>query len=918
MNRFGKDIAGAVAAFLALCAFQAFAAAQEKKPAVEKVRSLEGITEYRLPNGLHVLLFPDDSAPKVTVNMTVLVGSRHEGYGETGMAHLLEHMLFKGSTKFPEADKALQQHGASFNGTTFLDRTNYYETMPATDENLKFGIEFEADRLVNCFVKREDLVKEMTVVRNEFERGENNPQYILYQRMLAVAFEWHNYGKSTIGNRSDIERVPIENLQAFYRKFYQPDNVVLTIAGRFDEKKALGYVAEYFGPIPRPKRILPKTWTDEPAQDGERFVTLRRVGKVPLVGTLFHTPSAAHPDNPAVEVLARVLGNSPSGRYYKALVETKNVSSVGSFASSWHDPGILMSFADVVPGADPEAVKKELIDLAVDFKPASKEEVERAKQEYLAERNRALTNSQTIARELSEWISAGDWRLLFWHRDMVAKVTPQDVDAAAEKYLRRTNMTVGMFLPTDKAVRTYVPPGPEVAEVLKDYKGGKALAKGEVFEVSPENIEKRVKRVELPGGLKVALLEKKTRGAKVVASMAVHYGNEKSLTGKVTAARFLGDLMRRGTKKHSYQELEDALNKLESSLSVSSDVGRLSVGIQSKREHLGAVLDLLREVLREPTFPESEFEIMRRERRQAIQQAMVSEQALAFQSLQRKLNPYPKDDIRYVPDFKESLARLEAVSRDEVAKLYAEQVAAGKVEIALVGDFDADDVLARLKSLFADWQPRVPYERIATKAFTDIKPSTETIQVPDKAGAVFVAGLNLALNDQDPRYAALTIGNYILGGNFNSRLFDRLRQKEGWSYGARSYLTVDAQDKDSSFLMFAICNPGVIDKVDRGAVEELTKLVKKGVDSEELSLAQKAYVEEQKVGRANDATLVGQLRLGLYLGRDYLWYAERDRNISGLTPDQVNRALAETLHPDRLTIVRAGDFTKKGAEPKKK
>src|SRR5438309_1730734 len=230
--------------------------------APQKVTTVEGITEYRMGNGLRVLLFPDSSTSKVTVNLTVFVGSRHEGYGETGMAHLLEHMVFKGTPTHRDVPKALRDHGADFNGTTWVDRTNYFETMPAGDENLEFALNLEADRLVNSFVKREDLVSEMTVVRNEFEMGENNPEGILSQRMAAVAYEWHNYGKSTIGNRSDIERVPIENLQAFYRKYYQPDNIVVIVAGKFDQARAIQLITEQFGALPAPKRKLPQTYTE--------------------------------------------------------------------------------------------------------------------------------------------------------------------------------------------------------------------------------------------------------------------------------------------------------------------------------------------------------------------------------------------------------------------------------------------------------------------------------------------------------------------------------------------------------------------------------------------------------------------------------------------------------------------------------
>src|SRR5947209_10180846 len=232
----------------------------------KKITSVEGITEYQLEHGLRVLVFTDHSQSQITVNMTVLVGTRQEGYGETGMAHLLEHMVFKGTPKHPHVPKELQEHGAQFNGSTSSDRVNYFETLAATDENLEFAIELEADRLVNSLIKKEDLDSEMTVVRNEFERGENSPSSVLMQRIESAAYDWHNYGKSTIGNRSDIERVPVENLRAFYKKYYQPDNIVLVVAGKFDEGKALGLVQKYFGAIPRPARKLENTWTEEPAQ----------------------------------------------------------------------------------------------------------------------------------------------------------------------------------------------------------------------------------------------------------------------------------------------------------------------------------------------------------------------------------------------------------------------------------------------------------------------------------------------------------------------------------------------------------------------------------------------------------------------------------------------------------------------------
>src|SRR5215831_1547420 len=335
------------------------AAAMAEPPV--KVATIEGVTEYRLANGARVLLFPEASRPTVTINLTVLVGSRHEGYGETGMAHLLEHMVFKGTPTYPDVPKALRDHGANFNGTTNVDRTNYFETMPATDANLEFGIRLEADRLVNSYVKREDLASEMTVVRNEFERGENSPQGILMQRIHAAAYDWHNYGKSTIGNRSDIERVPIENLQAFYKKYYQPDNVVLIVAGKFEEPKALAVVQKNLGSLPKPERKLDDTYTEEPPQDGERTVVLRRVGGVGNVAVVYHIPSAGHPDQAPLSLLAGLLSQQPNGRLYKALVESKIADSANASAGNNHDPGLFSAIAQAESG-NIEKVRTTLLD----------------------------------------------------------------------------------------------------------------------------------------------------------------------------------------------------------------------------------------------------------------------------------------------------------------------------------------------------------------------------------------------------------------------------------------------------------------------------------------------------------------------------------------------------------------------------
>jgi zinc protease len=278
--------------------------------------SVEGITEYTLANGLKVLLFPDSGAAKTTVNVTYLVGSRQENYGETGMAHLLEHMLFKGTPTSGNQKEEMNKRGMRFNASTWYDRTNFHETFNASDADLEWALAMEADRMVNSKVARKDLDSEMTVVRNEMESGENDPWRIMIQRMIAASYDWHNYGKETIGARSDVEGVDIGRLQAFYHLYYQPDNAVLVVAGKFDPEKTLGWIAKDFGTIPKPARALPRLYTEEPVQDGERTVTVRRVGDAQLIGVEYHTVPGAHPDFVAIDALADVMTVEPAGRLY--------------------------------------------------------------------------------------------------------------------------------------------------------------------------------------------------------------------------------------------------------------------------------------------------------------------------------------------------------------------------------------------------------------------------------------------------------------------------------------------------------------------------------------------------------------------------------------------------------------------------
>lgn len=877
-----------------------------------KVTTVEGITEYRLQNGLRVLLFPDQSKQTITVNVTYLVGSKHENYGETGMAHLLEHLVFKGTPKHPDIPQELTAHGARPNGTTWVDRTNYFETFNATEENLRWALDLEADRMVNSFIAKKDLDSEMTVVRNEFEAGENSPFRVLMQRVMSTAYLWHNYGKSTIGSRADLENVPIERLQAFYKKYYQPDNAVVTVVGKIDEQKTLKMINESFGVIPKPTRVIQQAYTLDPTQDGERSVVLKRVGDTQLAMTAYHIPAGSHPDFAAIRVLSEVLGSEPSGRLYKALVDSKKASAIGAAAFQWKEPGLLLTYAQVLKEKsldDAMSTMRKTLD-ELNTNPPTQEEVDRAKNEISKGIELMFNSSERIGLTLSESIGSGDWRLLFLTRDRIKDVTVDDVKRVAAYYLKSDNRTTGMFVPTEKPERALIPETPDVEALVKDYKGNEQLAMGEEFDPAPANIESRTTRSALSNGMELALLPKKTRGESVEARITLRFGDLKSLENKATAAEFAASMLDKGTSKHSRQEIKDTFDRLKANVYIGGGATQASINITTTRPNLKEVLKLVDELLKEATFPADEFAKLKDERLTSIETYRSDPQAIAYTEIQRHISPYPKSDPRYVQTFDESVAAIKALSLEDVKKFHKDFYGASSGTMSVVGDFDADEIKSLASSIFGSWNNATPYTRIKMKPIP-VETINKTFETPDKPNAFFVSSYNFEFRDDNPDYPAMVLGNYMLGGGFlNSRLATRIRQKDGLSYGVGSQFNAGALDPVGSFFAYAIYAPENAAKLETAFREEITKVITEGFTAEEIAAAKSGWSQSRTVSRAQDAGLAGTLNHYLFIDRDLLWDESFEKKVMALTPEQINSAMKKYVSLEKMNIIKAGDFAK--------
>jgi zinc protease len=882
---------------------------------IKQTASVEGITEYMMDNGLKVLLFPDNSAQTITVNITYKVGSRHEGYGEKGMAHLLEHMVFKGTPNHPNIPEELTAHGARPNGTTYYDRTNYFETFNATEENLFWALDLESDRMINSYIANEDLQSEFTVVRNEFESGENSPSSVLSKNVISAAYLWHNYGQSTIGNRSDIERVPIENLQAFYKKYYRPDNAVLMVTGKIDVDATLDLIVKKFGDLKNPDVALRDVPTIEPPQDGERRVVLSRVGDLQIVSALYHIPAGSHIDFAAMALAEQILTDEPSGRLYKALVEGKKASSVWSYEPFTKEPSFLYINVNVPSDKSLEEAEETFLSVLDDFSsnPVTEGELKRAKANMLKQIDQISRNSAYVGTYTSEFIGAGDWRLMFIYRDYIESMTLDQVNAAVQRYLINTNRTVGLFIPTDTPIRVDIQHTEGLEELVVNYKGKEGLSAGEAFDVSYENIQKTLDTgIIEKTPIEYGFIKKNNRGETAIVNFTIRNGNVEDFMNKGKIASYTGRMLNKGTTTRSRQDIEDELSALKSSVNVGSSNGLISASVNSTKGDLMSSLDIMTDMLKNPVFDAAELEKLKTQDLANLEQSKTDPQALAIREMGLINQFYPKGHPLYNMSIDEEIEAIKAVTVDDLKAYHKEFYGiSDNALVVSIGNIDEQELKNYFEANFSDFKNNHPFVQISD-TYRENKAANEKILTPDKKNAISYGMLAMEVSKDSKDYAALQAAGEILGGGFlSSRIANRLRQQDGVSYGAGAAVSVDnnSKDKNSAAFIYAIYAPENAAKVQQGFKEEIARFIADGITQEELDTTINGWVEAQSVSRAKDNELAGLIGSNLYYDRDMSFQEGIEAQVKSLTVEDVNAVIKKYFKPyEEWTVTNGGDF----------
>lgn len=872
-----------------------------------RIVTVEGITEYRLDNGLRVLLGPDNSKPTVTMNLVYRVGSRHEGPGEAGMAHLLEHMLFKGTEAVADPKKEFTRRGMHWNGTTSYDRTNYYARFAANRQDQEWMLDWFADTMSNVRITAEQLDAERPVVRNEMQSSENRPQRVLYQQLMGAAYEVHPYGRTVIGNESDLASVQPAQLQSFYHRYYRPDNAVLIITGQFDPQQTLAAVAKTFSKVQRPKAPILEPYTLDRAQQGEREIKLRRSGGIPLLSVGYHMVPGAAREAVALTALTVMLTRQPDGALYEALVKPGIAVSVYGYPVALHDPGLIQFGATLADESRRDEAWRKIREILEDTLPLTEASLARTKLDFANARREVLESPESLGTALTESVALGDWRLFFAQGDWMQSLTLQEIGAAAKQYLVRDNRTLAWYLPTDEPMRAPAPARVDVAKLLDDHPWRQQTDFVADFALTPQSIEERTVTGTLAGGLQYAMLPRRTKGDRVTVLLRLQWGELANLSGRWKDADMLDRMLMTGTRSLPLQQFEDRLRQLDARMDLSASETGAQLSLQVARDKLDDALALAAQALKEPVFPADIYEERKRRLVASIQSRRDQPEALVADVLRRAGHAYAQADPRHYRTPEQRIADLQAHSLQRMEAFYRDFAGASNGQFTAVGEFDPSALKTWLESSLGAWKSPNAYQRIE-RPFHALPPGRRFLSVPDKPNAVYLQTRTIELSEDDPEYPALALAMRLFGGDAGSRVSKRLRERDGLTYGAYAALSVDRDVRNGAITFRAIHAPDNLTRVETALEEELATVLREGFTLAELDGVRQAWAQRRAQAISDEGNVASILASNLYWNNTMKRWTDFDAKIRQTSLEEVNAAFRKYVLPDQALIIGAGEY----------
>ncbi len=883
--------------FLAAPANAAPAKAEAKTASLARLDAqAAGFSSYVLPNGFKIILAPFPSAANARIELIIKTGSKLEGYGETGMAHLLEHMLFKSAGKRTDLKSDLTALGASWNGTTNAERTNFFETIAAEPEKIDEAIRIEADRFIRANFTKEHLASEMSVVRNELERNDSDPGSLVMRALQRQSYFWHGYSRPTIGARSDIEDAPFTALQAFHKKHYRPDNAALIISGNFDPQRVLALASRLFAVARNPATPKVSSWTrEETRATTNRSELILPAGKT-MVASAWKLPGATERQTYALDLAVSAICDNDWGSLRKDLVLERKIAVTASCGTQIQaDYSLLLGFASAGKEADAEALSQALhshIETAA-ATGISQDQLERARITELNAFERLENAHETLAYQLSQAEVTGDWRLLFWQRDIVKTLTLDEANAALKKWSVAVNRSDVLLRHADGIVTPDVPK-PAEARTLVSGKDWPVIAmRADPIPTSADELAKATINVPLDGlQARALLISRQTQGNRAWLVLSNDYGNESALAGRRTACAMASNLLAYGGAGLSRDQLSAKLEALQAKWSLSLG----GIVIEAPRKNIDAALDILLSVWTSPALPMNEFERIKASAIAGLEAALKDPGAVAASATNLRFDNYPAQHPFQPRSLEQQLAENAAVNFTDVTACAADFSGIAQIRLAMVGAFSPQDVQAVWSRIAQLPTAKIPYERIKDlEAPLTVDTTPINVAMPEKPNAAIAGSTLLRITDDSPDFPALRIAMKVLGGDADSRIWQRLREREGLAYSAGVSLSGSHFEPRSRLSIQASAASDKADAALNSLKDELKRALKDGFSEQEVERAKRAWLQERKTSLRDEQSFASSLAEGLYSGRDYAWLARYDEKIARLTPQEVTLALRKYL-----------------------
>ncbi|TGV03100.1 M16 family metallopeptidase [Flavivirga rizhaonensis] len=911
---------------------------QETASKFKKIQELESIQEYLYePNGMNILLVQDNSAPVVTVQVVYRVGSKHEVPGNTGSTHLLEHLNFKGTPTFNKRNgnaifTVLQGIGAQMNATTWNDRTNYYETIPS--DKLELALHIESDRMRNSLLLKEDKDAEMTVVRNEFERGENNPNQLLDKEIWATAYMAHPYHHSTIGWRSDIENMPIETLRDFYNTYYWPDNATLTIIGDFQKESLFKLVDKYFGKITKAPHDMPQPYTTEPTQLGPRRIVIKKPGQQGIVSIGYKIPGRMHEDLPALKVLSQIIGSGTSSIINKTFVDTGVALFGYSRASNFKEVGLFTVALGITPDKDHEVINAQLLEMITKVKNdgVTQEDVNRIVAKLNSQTILSRDGSSSIARELTEAIAGGDWKDYLKGAQRLSNVTAEDVKRVANTYLLEDQSTTGYFIPKvpggNKTVGQkptnymfnndnkyfYRNPEHKIDEYYNDSQTtsqntlSKITSAYETIEINTKG--KKFNREKVAG---IDVVTAKT-GAKDFLTINASFPIADYLNtgGNEVVPSLTAQMLSKGTINNDKFQFSQKLEKLGVRLLISARTHNVNISFKCLKKDLSTVINLLAEELRYPLFDKKEFDLLKQQNIGNIKQGLTDPGTQGFIALSQAI--YPKGHPNYSTDTQASIENLNKVTLDELKAFHKSYFGPAGMHIVAVGDVDNKALYSALKKAFKGWKGGLT-NKAQYKNPTKVNALTKVVTIPQKPSAEMYIGQYTGIKRMDNDFLPFYLGTSILGGGFSGRLMQTVRDNDGLTYN------IGASHSGHTYTgghwsVKASFNPTLFQKGLDATMVQIKKWANEGVTAKELASMKSTLTGSFKVGLSTTGGLAGVLLSFVERGLEPNYVDQYSKDIEAVTLNEVNNAIKKYIDLNKLIIIKSGSLDENG-EPLK-